>query len=113
MPPRSIWVPPDAHGPFTSALGTSATKRKRKRKVEAAAGSDVVTGAVMVSQAHPTSRTRTAVQRHRIVKRDVARAQADHERLASLRAKGFPMTAVAGRKFNTPARKAARAEPAS
>lgn len=100
----------DARGRF-APTGHNATtedeKRKKRRRRAAVAGSTVVAGAVAGSQVHPASRTRTAVQRRRIVRRHVERARADHERMTSLRARAFPTTAVTGKPFNA---KAARRE---
>lgn len=98
----------DARGRFapTGSVASDENKRKRRRRA-AVAGSAVAVGAVAGSQVRPTSRTRTTVARRRIVRRHVARAGADHERLTSLRARVDPISAVTGAKFDA---KAARAE---
>jgi len=57
-------------------------------------------GAVAGSQARPTSRTRTAAQRRRIVRRHVARAASDHEHLARVRARVFPESVMTGATFD-------------
>lgn len=69
------------------------------------AGSAVAVG-VAGSQVRPTSRTRTTLQRRRIVARHVERARADHAKLSSLRAQAFPTTAVTGGPFNAEAARA-------
>lgn len=105
----------DHRGRFASTGTTTApdaTKRKRRRRA-ALAGSAVVAGAVGIGQArNPASRTRTAMTRHRLVNRHVARAEANHERMALLRAKANPtkVTIASGLPFDSAARKAARAE---
>jgi hypothetical protein len=97
----------DARGRFAPAPGGPSDDDKRRKRRRTAAGVTVAVGAVAATQAHPASRTRTAVTRRRIVKGHVARARADHAKLSSLRAKAFPTTAVTGKPFNA---KAARAE---
>jgi hypothetical protein len=72
------------------------------RRNAALAGSPLAAG-VAASQARPASHTRTAAQRRRMVKRHVERARADHERLASIRARVFPTTAVTGKQFDASA----------
>lgn len=63
----------DARGRFapTGGVASDHDKRKRKRRRVAVAGSAVAVGAVAGSQVRPTSRTRTGVQRRRIVSRHV------------------------------------------
>lgn len=92
----------DARGRFapTGGVASNDDKRKRKRRRAAVAGSAVAVGAVAGSQVRPTSRTRTAVQRRRIVSRHVERARVDHERLTSIRARAFPTSVVTGPKFD-------------
>jgi hypothetical protein len=96
----------DARGRFASTPGGSPDAERRKRR-RTAAGVTVAIGAVAATQARPASRSRTTVQRRRIVKGHVARARSDHAKLSSLRARVYPTTAVTGRPFNA---KAARAE---
>lgn len=98
----------DARGRF-APTGVSGEHHdaKRKKRRRTAAGVTVAVGAVAATQAHPASRTRTAVTRRRIVKGHVARARADHAKLAGMRARAFPTTALTGKAFNA---KAARAE---
>ncbi|HUO37365.1 MAG TPA: hypothetical protein VMU34_05765 [Mycobacterium sp.] len=74
----------------STGAATEAQKKRKRRRQAAVTGSAVAAGAVVATQAHPASRTHTAIQRRKLVKRHVARAQADHDRLASLRAKVFP-----------------------
>lgn len=88
----------DARGRFTSTGASAAAKRKKRRRT--VAGVTVAVGAVAASQAHPVSRTRTAITRRRIVVRHIARAHTDHHRLASLRAHVFPTTALTAERFN-------------
>ena len=93
----------DAHGRFAStgtAASETARRQGKRRRRAAVAGSVVATGAVVASQVRPASRTRTGVQRRRIVRRHVARAAADHAHLASVRARVFPTTAVTGATFD-------------
>ncbi|KWX19889.1 hypothetical protein AFM11_33460 [Mycolicibacterium wolinskyi] len=71
----------------------------------ALAGSAVAVG-VAATQAHPTSRTRTAITRAKIVRRHVARAHADHERNVSRRNRVFPTQAIHVRRFNATAARA-------
>lgn len=97
----------DAHGRFAPASGGSTDDDKRRKRRRTAAGVTVAVGAVAATQAHPASRTRTTVQRRRIVKGHVARARADHAKVSSLRARVYPTSAITGRSFNA---KAARAE---
>lgn len=100
--------PRDARGRFAST-GASAENddEKRKKRRRTAAGVTVAVGAVAATQAHPASRTRAAVTRRKIVKGHVGRARADHAKLAGMRARAFPTTALTGKPFNA---KAARAE---
>src|SRR6478609_8003076 len=95
----------DARGRFapTGTTTDDPKKKRRRRRRAAVAGSAVAVGAVAGSQVRPTSRTRTAVARRRIVTRHVERARADHERLTSLRARAFPTTAVTGKAFDASA----------
>jgi hypothetical protein len=95
----------DARGRFasTGSATDDPKKKRRRRKRVAVAGSAVAVGAVAGTQVRPTSRTRTAVQRRRIVKGHVGRARADHERLTSLRARVFPTSVVTGAKFDAKA----------
>jgi hypothetical protein len=51
----------------------------------------------------PLDHPRTAIQRHRIVRNHVTRAAADHEHLASLRAKVFPTSVMTGPRFDVSA----------
>lgn len=93
----------DAHGRFapTGTVASQTTQRQRKRRRRAAvAGTAVAVGALAGSQARPTSRTRTGVQRRRIVRRHVARAASDYEHLAHVRARAFPTTALSGAAFD-------------
>jgi hypothetical protein len=101
LPPR------DSRGRFTSTGASTADDDKRKKRRRTAAGVTVAVGAVAATQVHPASRSRTTVQRRRIVKGHVARARADHAKVSSLRARAFPTTAVTGKPFNA---RAARAE---
>jgi hypothetical protein len=96
----------DARGRFAPAPNAAEAQKKRKRR-RRAAGAVVVAGAVAGSQVHPTSRTRTGLARRRIVRGHIERARADHERLASIRARAFPTSVMTARPFNA---KAARAE---
>jgi hypothetical protein len=94
----------DTRGRFASTGSAASDDDRRKRRRRAAVtGSAVAVGAVAGSQVRPTSRTRTAAQRRRIVSRHVERARADHERLTSLRARAFPTTAVTGKAFDAAA----------
>lgn len=79
----------DAHGRFAPASGGSTEDERRKKRRRTAAGVTVAVGAVAATQAHPASRTRTTVQRRRIVKGHVARARADHARNVSRRNPGL------------------------
>jgi hypothetical protein len=92
----------DARGRFTPTGASDARKRKRRRQA-AVAGTAFAATAVAASQAHPASRTTTAVARRKLITSHVARAQADHERLASVRARVFPTTAVTGPRFKASA----------
>jgi hypothetical protein len=93
----------------STGAATEAQKKRKRRRKAAVTGSAVAAGAVVATQAHPASRTHSAIQRRKLVKRHVARAQADHDRLASLPAKVFPTTAVTGPWFNpSAARREAR-----
>lgn len=71
------------------------------------AGVTVAVGAVAATQTRPASITRTAATRGKIVKAHVGRARADHAKLAGMRARAFPATAMSPKPFNG---KAARAE---
>jgi hypothetical protein len=93
----------DSRGRFASTGTTEARKKQKRRRRAAVAGSAVAGTVVVASQARPASRTRTAVQRRRIVRRHVARAKADHKHLASVRARVFPTTAVTGKRFDSQA----------
>jgi hypothetical protein len=101
----------DSRGRFAatgaSSGGSSEDDEKRRTRRRTAAGVTVAVGAVAASQARPASRTRTTVQRHRVVKTHVGRARADHANLTRIRARAFPTTAVTGKPFDA---KAARAE---
>lgn len=99
----------DSRGRFASTGtpgGSSEDKRKRTHR-RAAAGTVVAVGAVAASQARKGSRTRTGVQRRRIVNRHVARAAADHSRHVSRRNRVFPTEAMRPARFDV---KAARVE---
>lgn len=67
----------------------------------------VAVGVVAASQARPASRTRTGTQRHRIVRRHVTRARADHAKSVSRRNRVFPTDAIRPARFDA---KAARRE---
>lgn len=96
----------DARGRFASTGASTAEDAKRKKRRRTAAGVTVAVGAVAATQARPASRIRTAATRRRIVKGHVARARADHAKLAGLRARAFPTSALTGRPFNAKAAKA-------
>ena len=69
------------------------------------AGTAIAGTAVAATQAHPASRTRTAITRRKLINRHVARAQDDHEHLAALRAKVFPTSVMTARRFDASAAK--------
>jgi hypothetical protein len=105
--------PRDSRGRFRStgaapstAGGPAPDDRKRTHR-RAAAGAVVAVGVVAASQTRPASRSRTTVQRRRIVNRHVSRAAADHARQVSRRNRVFPTEAMRPARFDA---KAARAE---
>ena len=98
----------DAHGRFASTgASTEYDDEKRRKRRRTVAGVTVAVGAVAATQTRPTSITRTAATRRKIVKGHVGRARADHANLAGMRARAFPATAMSPKPFNA---KAARAE---
>lgn len=106
---RRVYVR-DAKGRFARTPGGSTSgdddqpARRVRRRTKA--GITVAVGAVAATQARPTSATRTAVTRRRIVNAHVARARADHVKLSSLRAKVDPTSVMRPRRFDAQAAKA-------
>lgn len=82
-------------------LASARKRRRRRATVAVVAGSTVVAGAVLVHQTRdPVSFTRVAVGRRRLVARHVARARADHEHMALLRARIFAGAPLTGAPFD-------------
>lgn len=96
----------DSRGRFASTGASTADNEKRRTRRRTVAGVTVAVGAVAASQARPASRTRTTVARRRIVKGHVSRARADHAKLAGMRARVYPTTALSRTPFNAKAAKA-------
>lgn len=89
-----------ARQPDTARVAALRRHRARRATRTALAGTVAVATVAVASQAHPTSRTRTMPTRRRIERAHVARAAADHRKLASLRASAFPTSAVGSPAFN-------------